>query len=176
MNWTNDHIDMVTKRIIAGLLVFSVSALAVASGQAPVSMNSLLERQPDKVHTISDGSTGGGGQDRQREDISVQVVDAGGPVGNAKCKLTNDKGEWSTTAPDTVSVLRSKSDLTITCSRNGYSDGTLVVGATSIQIQKPHFRFEGDSDEDSDQLITVPYYDASVTIKLLSEATTPASQ
>ena len=176
INCFNYHVNMATNLAFAGLLVFSVSALAAPPGQAPISMNSLLEKQSDRVHMISDGSAGGGGQDRQREDILVQVVDASGPVGNAKCTLTNDKGEWSMTAPDTVSVLRSKGDLTITCSSHGYSAGTLVVGATSTEIQRPSFRFEGDSDEDADQLITVPYYNASVTIKLLSEATTPAAQ
>jgi hypothetical protein len=175
-NYANDQMDMLTNLTIASLLVFSVSAFATPSGQAPISLNGLLEKQSDRVHMISDGSAGGGGQDRQREDISVQVVDASGPVADAKCKLTNDKGEWSTTAPDTVSILRSKGDLTITCSRNGYSDSTLVVGAASTQIPKPRFRFEGDSDEDAEQEITVPYYNASVTIKLLSEAATSGSQ
>ena len=56
---------------------------APPSGQAPVSLNTLLGAQPGKVHMISDGSAGGGGQDRQREDISLQVVDANGPVGEA---------------------------------------------------------------------------------------------
>ncbi|WP_118178622.1 hypothetical protein [Paraburkholderia phosphatilytica] len=149
---------------------------APPSGQAPVSLNTLLGAQSDKVHMISDGSAGGGGQDRQREDISLQVVDANGPVGKAKCKLSNDRGDWSATAPDTVTILRSKGDLTITCPRSGYGDSTLVVAAGSTEIQQRRFRFEGDSDEDVDQPITVPYYNASLTVKLPSEAATPASQ
>jgi hypothetical protein len=166
---------MTAKLTIAGLLMFSVPVLAAPPEQAPNNLNSLLEMQGGRVHMLSDGSTGGGGQDRQREDISVQVVDASGPVENAKCKLANDQGEWSMKAPDTVTILRSKGDLTITCSRDGYSTSVLVVGAGSTQIQKPTFRFEGDSDEDAEQTITVPYYNAALTIKLVSEATTPAS-
>jgi hypothetical protein len=126
-----------------------------------------------RTHDISDARAGGGGEDKHRELMSVQVTDTSGPATGATCSLTNDKGEWSTTAPGKVEVLRSTADLTIVCSKEGYNAETLVISPASMQIQPKRFRFQGDSDT-SDDLLTVPYYDATVTLHLTA-AVTPSS-
>ncbi|OXC75477.1 hypothetical protein [Caballeronia sordidicola] len=124
------------------------------------------------AHVISDANVGGGGEDRRREELTLQVTDASGQPISAKCALTNDKGDWSTTAPGTVKVLRSAGDLTIACSKDGSNMHTLVVSAGTTQIQPKHFQFQGDSDSDEDA-ITVPYYNAALPLNL---AGAPASQ
>jgi hypothetical protein len=158
------------KILFAILSTISISAFA---GQPAMDGTALVET--GKAHMISDASTGGGGEDRRREVLAIQVTDASGPVAGAKCTLTNDKGDWSTTAPDTVKVLRSAGDLTIVCSKEGYNAHTLVVSAGSTQIQPEHFRFQADSDDASDDPITVPYYNATITMSLTAAVAPQAS-
>ena len=49
----------------------------------------------------------------------------GKPVEQANCVLKNDKGEWKATTPAQVAVRRSSDDLTVTCKKDGESDGLL---------------------------------------------------
>jgi hypothetical protein len=154
------------KKILLALLS-TISISAFAAQQAITDTNLV---GTGKAHLISDASLGGGGQDRRREILSIQVTDANGPATGAKCTLTNDKGNWSTKAPDTVTVLRSAGDLTIVCSKDGYNAHTVVISAGTAQIQPQHFRFQSDSGDDSDDAITVPCYNSTITLNLAAAA------
>ena len=48
----------------------------------------------------------------------------GQPV-DAECKLSNDKGQWSSKAPANVMVRKSNEDLDVTCKKDGMPDGLL---------------------------------------------------
>ncbi len=48
----------------------------------------------------------------------------GQPV-DAECKLSNDKGQWSSKAPSNVMVRKSSEDLDVTCKKDGVPDGLL---------------------------------------------------
>lgn len=156
-----NKIDNMKKILLALLSTISISAFA---DRAPSITGADLLRDPNS-HVISDANSGGGGEDRNIEVLSIEVVDRNGLDVKAKCDLTNDKGGWSTTAPGTVKVLRSKGDLTITCAKGSSNAQTLVVTAATAQIDPKHFRFQADPD-DSDDPITVPYYDASIKLTL----------
>jgi hypothetical protein len=149
------------KILIALLATISISAFAAKPPS--ITGSDLIENGNARV--ISDGTSGGGGEDRNREVLSVQVIDAKGLDTSAKCNITNDKGSWSTTAPGSVTVLRSEGDLTIACSKDGENTQTLIVSAGTTQIEPKHFRFQADSDG-SDDPVTVPYYNASIRLSL----------
>ena len=48
----------------------------------------------------------------------------GQPV-DAECKLSNDKGQWTSKAPSNVMVRKSNEDLDVTCKKEGVPDGLL---------------------------------------------------
>lgn len=48
----------------------------------------------------------------------------GQPV-DAECKLSNDKGQWTSKAPSNVMVRKSNEDLDVTCKKDGVPDGLL---------------------------------------------------
>lgn len=150
------------KKITLALLsAISISAFAAQP------MNSITNQIDNgKAHLISDAKAGGGGEDRRREELSLEVTDGVGHATSANCTLTNDKGNWTATAPGTVTILRSAGDLTVVCSKDGDAPHTLIVSAGTTQIQPRHFQFQGDSD-DSDDAITVPYYTAALTVNLV---------
>jgi hypothetical protein len=152
------------------LAFFSTISISAFADRAPSITGSDLLRN-NNAHVISDATSGGGGEDRNSEILRVQIVDPNGLDISAKCELTNDKGDWSVTAPGTVKVLRSTGDLTIVCSQNSITQ-TLIVTAATTQIEPKHFRFQGDSDE-SDDPVTVPYYEASIKMTLTGTASQP---
>lgn len=52
--------------------------------------------------------------------LSVETSDANGNViAGAHCSLTNDKGSWMVTTPNTVVVHRSAQDLSVICKKTG---------------------------------------------------------
>ena len=155
------------KLLVALLSIVSISALA----REPFLSSSDLYTT-GKTHEISDARAGGGGEDPHRELVALQVTDENGQLTSAKCTLANDKGYWSTTAPDTVKVIRSAGDLTIVCSKDGTDAHTLVISAGTTQVQPKHFHFQGDSD-DSDDPVTVPYYNATITMSLATAVAAP---
>lgn len=109
-----------------------------------------------------------GGANKDRETLSISVVDGNGPVADAKCTLTNAKGDWSVTAPDSVDVRRSDSDLQIQCEKPGYDPVSTAIKASKAQIPRPQFHFAagGTGDDDEDAMITVPQYAPSITVTL----------
>ena len=106
-----------------------------------------------------------GGAKKDRETVSIAVVDSNGPVADAKCVLTNGKGDWSVTAPDSAEVRRSDSDLQVKCEKSGYDPVATTIKATTTQIPRPQFHFAaGGSDDGNDAMITVPQYAPSITV------------
>ena len=107
------------------------------------------------------------GEKKDRETLSIAVVDNNGPVADAKCILTNGKGDWSVTAPDSIEVRRSDSDLQIKCEKSGYDPVTTTIKAATTQIPRPQFHFAAGGSDDSDSedaMITVPQYAPSITV------------
>jgi hypothetical protein len=49
------------------------------------------------------------------------------PVDGAKCDLHNGVGEWFITTPGSAEVHKSKTSLDITCTKDGYQTGHLVL-------------------------------------------------
>ena len=64
--------------------------------------------------TIVDGST---------QSVSVSTA----PVQGAACTLTNSEGTWFVTSPGNAVVHKTKSDLTVTCKKNGFRSGSQVA-------------------------------------------------
>ena len=53
------------------------------------------------------------------------------PADGARCSLTNSEGTWYVTTPGNAQVHKTKTDLNVTCKRDGYQDASTVVS--------PHF-------------------------------------
>jgi hypothetical protein len=56
--------------------------------------------------------------------LSLTSSYQGQPV-EAECKLSNDKGQWSSKTPANVMVRKSNEDLDVTCKKEGVPDGLL---------------------------------------------------
>lgn len=78
-----------------------VTALVALSGCATITSN--------EMQTLSLTAKGADGQ----------------AVADAKCELKNDKGQWEAKTPSQVAVRRSAEDLTVTCKKEGMTDGLL---------------------------------------------------
>ena len=52
-----------------------------------------------------------------------------GSVTGAHCVLSNGRGQWSVVTPGKVTVERSKHDMKVTCSKQGYQDVTQTVAS-----------------------------------------------
>jgi len=64
------------------------------------------------------------------EDIALNTT----PVSGASCSLKNGVGEWTASStPATVKVERSKTNIQVHCSKQGYQDGTTQV-ASGFQL------------------------------------------
>lgn len=141
--------------------LFSICAFAGTVGNANAALQSA-----NAVNITGATNNNNGGTNKDRETVSITTVDANGPVADAKCILTNAKGDWSVTAPDSVEVRRSDSDLQIKCEKAGYDPVVTTIKASKTQIPRPQFHFAagGDDDDDQDAMITVPQYAASITV------------
>ena len=49
------------------------------------------------------------------------------PVTGAVCTLSSSQGNWQMTTPGSVTVERSKSDIQITCKKDGYQDAYAII-------------------------------------------------
>jgi hypothetical protein len=147
--------------------VFSLPSICAFAG-AVVNESAL---QSANVVTVNGAtSSNKGGENKDRETVSISAVDSNGPVAGAKCVLTNAKGNWSLTAPDSVDVRRSDSDLQIKCENPGYDAVTTTVKASKTQVPRPQFHFATDGGDDSDDaMITVPQYAPSITVSFGSK-------
>jgi hypothetical protein len=96
------------------------------------------------------------------QSISVNTT----PVDGAKCTLVNSEGTYYVTTPGTVTVDKTKSDLQIDCTRDGYAPGHAVGvshfnGTTAGTILLGGVIGLGvdaasGADNEYDNLITVP--------------------
>lgn len=128
-------------------------------------MNESALQSANAVNVTGATSSNNGGVKKDRETVSISAVDSNGPVADAKCVLTNAKGDWSLSAPDSVEVRRSDSDLQIKCEKPGYDAVTTTIKASKTQIPRPQFHFAADGgDNDDDAMITVPQYAPSITV------------
>jgi hypothetical protein len=66
--------------------------------------------------TIVEGTT---------QSVSVNTT----PVQGAQCVLTNSQGTWYATTPGSVVVHKTKTDLDITCNKDGYGPGHAVAAS-----------------------------------------------
>ncbi|MGF7130569.1 hypothetical protein P3T40_002044 [Paraburkholderia sp. EB58] len=141
-----------------------MSSIHAFAGNAANSQTALQSANAVIVTGASNSNNGGAKKDR--ETLSISAVDANGPVADAKCVLTNSKGDWSVSAPDSVEVRRSDSDLQIKCEKSGYDAVTTTIKASKTQIPRPQFHFAagGSGDDDEDAMITVPQYAPSITV------------
>ena len=155
---------------LAGLMVVTLPALAGSVAGTEIGNNF------NGMSTVNvTGANGGnaGGVDKNREELSVAVLDSGKPVAGAKCTLTNAKGDWSLTAPDTVKVKRSDTNLQVKCEAPGYDTLVQTIQASTTQIPRPQFRFSTDSGGDGgdgDAMITVPNYRSQIMVTLVKPA------
>jgi hypothetical protein len=49
------------------------------------------------------------------------------PVEGARCTLTSSEGEWFITTPGSVVVHKTKNDLKVVCSKEGYQDAEVTI-------------------------------------------------
>jgi len=56
----------------------------------------------------------------KNQPISVKTHSQNGDITDAKCTLTNDKGEWFVTTPGSVVVSKSTSDMLVVCKKDVY--------------------------------------------------------
>lgn len=154
------------------VISIAIAMLSIGSAFATPTVNEFGIGANGKTAVSVTGANGGqdGGKDERREELSIAVVDPSGPVAGAKCALSNDKGDWSVTAPDTVTVRRSASTLKIRCEKDGYVATEGSIEATTIKIEPKHFRFGtdagGDGEDDETSLVTVPQYLPSIVVTL----------
>jgi hypothetical protein len=109
------------------------------------------------------------------ERLKVQVVDANGPVADAKCTLSNDKGDWKIDAPDTLHVRRSTAALKVECSKDGYdtSSGTLASQPKKVSTDPFHWSSgTSNDDSDDDSVDTLQTYPPVITVTLRPKSAT----
>jgi hypothetical protein len=61
--------------------------------------------------------------DGSTQSVSVSTT----PVQGAACTLTNSEGTWFLTSPGSVQVHKTKNDLTVACTKDGYQPGSQVA-------------------------------------------------
>ena len=111
--------------VAATLSLSSIYAFAGNVGNSETALQSA-----NTVNVTGASNSNNGGARKDRETVSISTVDSNGPVADAKCILTNSKGDWSVTAPDSVDVRRSDSDLQIKCEKSGYDPVTTTIKAS----------------------------------------------
>lgn len=61
------------------------------------------------------------------EGQTQSIAIASPPTTGATCTLSNSRGEWSVTTPGTVSVKKSRHDMAVSCSKEGYQTATARI-------------------------------------------------
>ncbi len=110
--------------------------------------------------------------DGTKQSVSVSTT----PVEGAACRLTNSEGTWFLTSPGSVEVHKTKNDMTITCTKDGYNVGSQIAtskfgGATFGNIVAGGIIGAGvDAASGANY-----YYDNPLTVPLGTPVVTPAS-
>lgn len=63
----------------------------------------------------------------QNQAVSVDTS----PVKDAVCTLSNDKGTWFVNSPGSTTILRSYSDLHVSCEKKGFGKGITTVKSST---------------------------------------------
>lgn len=77
------------------------------------------------VMTVTSGCSTITQSETQR--LSVTASYEGQPIKDVDCALTNDKGTWTTKAPNQVDVRKSGENLNVVCKKEGFVDGLLTA-------------------------------------------------
>jgi hypothetical protein len=107
-----------------------------------------------------------------KQSVSVSTT----PVQGAACVLHNSEGTWYVTSPGSVEVHKTKNDLDVTCTKDGYQVGKQVAiskfgGATFGNIVAGGIIGAGiDAASGANY-----YYDNPLTVPLGPSVVTPAS-
>jgi hypothetical protein len=62
-----------------------------------------------------------------RQNVTVETRKANHAIVGARCDLSNDKGNYSVVTPGSVTIRRSHSNLSISCTKAGELPGATVV-------------------------------------------------
>ncbi len=77
------------------------------------------------------------------QSVSVTTRSKGADLPGAKCSLSNDKGEWFTTTPGSVTVRRSFQDLAVNCAFGGLDAGIESAKSTTKPMVFGNILFGG---------------------------------
>lgn len=77
------------------------------------------------------------------QSVSVTTHSKGADLSGAKCSLSNDKGEWFTTTPGSVTVRRSFKDLAVNCAFGGLDAGIEKAKSTTKPMVFGNILFGG---------------------------------
>lgn len=77
------------------------------------------------------------------QSISVQTLDADGPVAGATCKLENKEGAWFVTTPGSTIVHRAYGDLAVSCDKEPYATGTATAKSSTKALAVGNVLFGG---------------------------------
>jgi hypothetical protein len=132
-----------------------------------------------KIHTIAAIAAMGAALsgcativDGSKQSVSVSTT----PVQGAACTLHNSEGTWYVTSPGSVEVHKTKNDLDVTCTKDGYPPGKQVAtskfgGATFGNLVAGGIIGAGiDAASGANY-----YYDNPLTVPLGTPVVTPAS-
>lgn len=75
--------------------------------------------------------------------LSVETRLKGQPVAGANCKLVNDKGTWFVTSPGSITVHRSKEDMSVKCEKDGIVPGIGAVQSSTKGMAFGNILFGG---------------------------------
>jgi len=92
------------KRVLEGLKMKLLRLVAIAG----------LGVQLTACATIIEGTD---------QSVSIETP----PANGATCTLTSSEGEWFVTAPGSVTVEKTKNDMSVVCKRDGFHDGVATV-------------------------------------------------
>lgn len=102
------------------------------------------------------------------QSLSVVAMGESGNVNGARCSLSNDKGQWYTTTPGSVTVRRSYSDMAVTC-QNAKTSGALQVKSATKGMAFGNILFGGIIGAGVDMSTGAAYdYPALITIQMLA--------
>jgi len=79
----------------------------------------------------------------QNQSVSVTTRSQGIELAGARCSLTNDKGQWYTATPGSVTVRRSFNDLAVNCSHDGLDGGVTTARSNTKAMAFGNILFGG---------------------------------
>lgn len=160
--------------IFAAVSALSINAFAGAVG-GQMSFGSGYQRMTDiTLQSTNEAElvkfAPAGGSDRHTQTLSLSAKDGSGELAGVSCTVTNDKGSWTLVTPGTVSIARSKGDLAVACSKDGYRSIAGVLKAGTTEIAASTF-----TDAADHATVRVPFYAPSLEFSMDAAPVTQAS-